>query len=326
MATRPSEFALIAELFAPLATHRGAFGLKDDAALVSQKAGHDVVVTTDAIVEGVHFLATDPPETVAKKALRVNLSDLAAKGAKATGYLLVLGLPVATDMKWLRGFAFGLRSDQTQFAITLLGGDTTATSGPLTIAVTAFGHVPKGKMLRRSGARVGDVVFVTGTIGDAAAGLAVAKGEGKGISGVARNHLLQRFRVPHPRTAFGLLLRSFASAALDISDGLVADLGHISETSKVRIVINAASVPRSVALHALWGDGAEALRKAITGGDDYEIAFTAPAGAERKIMRASAKTGVPVTKIGQVERGRGVTVHDAAGKPLNVGAPGWTHF
>lgn len=323
---RPSEFALIAELFAPLATHRNAFGLKDDAALIPQKAGQDIVVTTDAIVEGVHFFAVDPPETVAKKALRVNLSDLAAKGAKAAGYLLALSLPAATDMKWLRAFASGLKSDQAQFAITLLGGDTTATPGPLTIAITAFGYVPKGKMLRRSGAKAGDLVFVTGTIGDAAAGLVVAKGDGKEISGTARTHLLQRYRIPHPRTSLGPLLRGIARSALDISDGLVADLGHISEASKVRIVINASSVPRSVALHALWGDGADAIRKAITGGDDYEIAFTAPARAERKVMLASAKTGVPVTKIGHVERGWGMIVRDAAGKTLDPGAPGWTHF
>jgi thiamine-monophosphate kinase len=181
-------------------------------------------------------------------------------------------------------------------------------------------------MLHRSGAKAGDLVFVTGTIGDAAGGLAIAKGDGKGIPGAVRTHLLQRFRIPHPRTSLGPLLLGIANSALDVSDGLVADLGHISETSKVRIVINAPSVPHSAALHALWGDDVDAILRAITGGDDYEIAFTAPASAAKKLMRASAKTGVPVTKIGHVERGRGVIVRDAAGKTLDPGAPGWTHF
>lgn len=323
---RVGEFALIAELFAPLSTSRSAFGLKDDAAILPQRIGQDIVVTTDMVVQGVHFLDTDPPDTVARKALRVNLSDLAAKGARPVGYLMALSLPSSIDMSWLRSFADGLADDQRHFGVVLLGGDTTATPGPTTIAISAFGYVPKGTMILRSRARAGDLIYVTGTIGDGAGGLGVSRGERKDLSRAARDHLLHRFRIPQPRTTIGPLLRGVASAALDVSDGLIADLGHISETSGVRIVIEAQSVPRSAALHALWGDGPDALARAFTGGDDYEIAFTAPARLERKVMQASARTGVPVSKIGWVEKGRGVNLRDSAGAPIAIGAGGWTHF
>lgn len=323
---RPGEFALIAELLAPLATSRHAFGLKDDAATLPMRAGKDIVVTVDAIISGVHFLATDPPETVAQKALRVNLSDLAAKGATPAGYLMSLSLPPGIDMKWLRAFASGLKNDQRQFALSLLGGDTTATPGPLAIAITAFGFVPKGKMLRRAGAKPGDLVFVTGTIGDGAGGLAVAKGEGRGLSNAVLNHLLYRYRIPQPRTGLGPLLRGVASASADVSDGLLADLGHIAEASKVRAVVEAVAVPRSGALHALWGDGQEALIKAVTGGDDYEVVFTAPPNAERKVMAAAAESGVTISRIGHVEKGTGVILRDMAGKPIKIAAKGWTQF
>jgi thiamine-monophosphate kinase len=326
MSDRLGEFALIAELFAPLSKSRNAFGLKDDAAILPQRRGHDIIVTTDAIVEGVHFLDTDPPDTVARKALRVNLSDLAAKGARPAGYLMALSLPPRVDMKWLRSFADGLADDQRRFGVDLLGGDTTATAGATAIAITAFGYVPRGTIILRSRARAGDLVFVTGTIGDGAGGLQVARGERKDLSRAARDHLLHRFRVPQPRTTLGPLLRGVANAALDVSDGLVADLGHISETSKVRVVIEAQSVPRSAALHALWGDGPDAIVKALTGGDDYEIAFTASARFERKVMLVSARTGIPVSKIGWVEKGRGVSLRDGAGEPIEIGAGGWSHF
>jgi thiamine-monophosphate kinase len=323
---RLGEFALIVELFAPLSTSRNALGLKDDAAILPQSRGKDIVVTTDTVVAGVHFLDTDPPDTVARKALRVNLSDLAAKGAKPAGYLLTLSLHSSVDMKWLRSFVDGLADDQHRFGVDLLGGDTTATPGPTTITIMAFGYVPKGTMILRSKARVGDLVFVTGTIGDGAGGLQIAKGEGKTLSRAARDHLLRRFRVPQPRTTIGPLLRGIANAALDVSDGLIADIGHIAETSRVRIAIEAQSVPRSAALHALWGDGPDALKRAFTGGDDYEIAFTAPARLERKVMRVSARTGVPVSKIGWVDSGRGLNLRGPAGQPIEIGAGGWTHF
>jgi thiamine-monophosphate kinase len=291
-----SEFSLIARFFAPLATHKGAFGLKDDAALVPLRAGHDVVVTTDVIVAGVDFFEDDPPETIAKKALRVNLSDLAAKGAEPVAYLLSLSLP-RVDEAWLEAFVRGLRDDQARYGLSLLGGDMSA--GPLFVSITAFGHVPQGAMIRRDGARAGDFVYVTGTIGDSGGGLASRQGV-----------LLERYRVPEPPVALGPKLRGVASAAIDVSDGLIADLGHIADVSGVRIVVEADRVPRSDALKALWGDD---IVRAVTAGDDYQIAFTAGEGA-------------PATCIGRVEKGSGVALLDSQGREIAVPRPGFTHF
>lgn len=321
---RPGEFELIAELFAPLAkSASGAFGLLDDAAFIAPPPGQSLVVTVDAVVEGVHFLADDPPGAIAKKALRVNLSDLAAKGAEPCGYLLALVLPEAKGMDWLRGFAKGLEEDQAEFAVPLLGGDTTATPGPLTISITAFGWVPGNTMIRRAGAVPGDLVFVSGTVGDAGAGLALLKGQAR----VARSpSLVTRYRLPEPRLALGRELRGIASAGLDVSDGLIADLGHIAEVSKVRIAVDAAAVPRSAPLRALWGDGSEAIVRAVSAGDDYEIAFTAPAAKREAVMAAAARVGVPVTEIGRVQAGAGVVLLDENGREIPVTRAGYTHF
>jgi thiamine-monophosphate kinase len=314
---RPGEFALIAELFAPLATAPGAFGLTDDAATVAVPRGHELVVTADAIIEGVHFLRGDPADAIAQKALRVNLSDLAAKGAKPLGYLLVLSLPKHIRHDWLRTFAKGLAKDQRAFSIALLGGDTTATPGPLTIAITALGSVPKGQMIRRKGARPGDLVFVSGTIGDAGAGLAILKRKAK-----TPRALIARYRTPTPRLSLGLALRNLASAAVDVSDGLLADLGHIADVSKVRIAVRADSIPLSPALRAFGGD----LVQAATAGDDFEIAFTVPPRKRAAIMQAAAIAGVEVSEIGSVGRGEGVVLLDEAGREIRVSRKGYTHF
>ena len=319
---RPSEFALIAELFAPLAKAApGAFGLLDDAAVIAPPPGHDLVTTVDALVEGVHFRGDDPPDLIAKKVLRVNLSDLAAKGAVPVGYLLALVLPKTKDMEWLRAFARGLQEDQAAFGVPLLGGDTTSTPGPLTVSVTAFGTVPSGQMIRRSGAQPGDLVFVSGTIGDAGAGLAGLNGETE-----AEESLVRRYRLPEPRLALGRALRGVASAGLDVSDGLLADLGHIAEVSEVRIAIEAASIPRSAALRGLFGDSVQAIVRAATSGDDYELAFTAPPASREAILAAAARAGVPVTEIGRVEAGGKICLVDGDGREIPVPKPGWTHF
>lgn len=318
---RPSEFELIAELFAPLAKDApGAFGLLDDAATITPPPGHDLVTTVDALVEGVHFLASDPPDLIARKSLRVNLSDLAAKGARPLGYLLALALPRAKDMDWLRAFARGLEEDQKAFAVPLLGGDTTGTPGPLTLSITAFGSVPSRRMLRRAGARPGDLVFVSGTIGDAGAGLAGLKGEG------GDEALIARYRCPEPRLGLGQRLVGLASACLDVSDGLLADLGHIATVSEVAIGVRAADIPRSPALHALWGEGPEAILRAATAGDDYELAFTAPPDARDAVLAAGATAGVAVTEIGRVEAGAGVRLFGPDGHEMAVPRAGWTHF
>ncbi|HEY0283552.1 MAG TPA: thiamine-phosphate kinase [Rhizomicrobium sp.] len=323
MPNRPSEFALIAQVFAPLAGTPGAFGLTDDAAALPARVGHDLVVTTDALVEGVHFLAGDPPVSIAQKALRVNLSDLAAKGAEPAGYLLALSLPERIGLTWIEEFARGLGEDQKRFSVPLLGGDTTATPGPLTLAITAMGYVPAGAMIRRSGARAGDGVYVSGTIGDAGGGLALLSGESADIGADEAGLLIGRYRLPSPRLALGRALRGVASAALDVSDGLIADLSHIADVSRVRIVVEAGLIPRSSALRALWGDSPEAIVRAATAGDDYEIAFTA---SEAKAGEAAGLGGAAVTRIGRVEEGAGVALLDSDGREIEVAHTGFTHF
>jgi|KBSMisStaDraftv2_1062788.scaffolds.fasta_scaffold63199_2 thiamine-monophosphate kinase len=323
---RPGEFALIAQLFAPLATSAAAFGLADDAAIATPPAGCDLVVTADALVEGVHFFSDDPPEMIAKKALRVNLSDLAAKGCTPAGYLLTLSLPKRIGMRWLQSFVLGLRDDQQEFGISLLGGDTTATPGPLTIAITAFGHVPAGAMLRRAGAKAGDLVFVSGAIGDAGGGLACVKGEGRTLTLDERSFLIRRFQVPEPRTRLGPALIGLASASLDVSDGLLADLGHIAAASQARIEIHAGRLPLSKAAQRLWPDARESVVRAVGAGDDYEIAFTAPPEHHADIMQRAARAGTTVSEIGCVLSGKGIALLDSEGAEIPVKQPGYTHF
>jgi thiamine-monophosphate kinase len=304
------EFSLIAKYFAPLAG-AGAFGLGDDAAVLPPWPGHDLVVTTDTVAQGTDFFAADPPDTVAQKALRVNLSDLAAKGAVPARYLLSLTVPRDVTAGWLSGFAAGLKRDQEAFGISLLGGDTSA--GPLAITIAAFGFVREGRMLRRSGAKAGDHVYVTGTIGESGGGLAVLRGEGAHLSAADRDRLIGRYRVPQPPVDFGAGdLRGAAHATVDVSDGLMADLGHVAEASRVAIVVDGARVPVPAPVKALWGDAA--LLRAVCAGDDYQIAFTGPAGLQG-----------PFTAIGHVERGAGVRLM-CAGREVPVESPGYRHF
>lgn len=348
MSERPSEFELIARLFVPLATDSGALGLADDACVLGQDARCDMVVTTDGLVEGVHFLADDAPSFIAKKTLRANLSDLAAKGAEPAGYLLALSLPERIGMDWLEEFARGLKEDQAAFTVPLLGGDTTATPGPLSLVVTALGRVPHGGMIRRSGAAPGDGVYVSGTVGDAGAGLEIltqggaARG-GKKTSaergGVASDSmatggasrggkenpptafLINRYHLPTPRLALGRALRGVASAALDVSDGLIADLGHIADASGVRIVLDAGKIPLSAALRRFRGDSTETVLRAAAAGDDYEIAFTAPSVPPS----LEAEGGVAVSRIGHIEAGAGLAVMED-GREIPVQRAGFRHF
>jgi thiamine-monophosphate kinase len=324
---RLGEFAMIAKLFAPLAANDpGAFGLADDAAVLNVPSGQDLVVTKDMLVEGVHFLRDDPPDLIARKALRVNLSDLAAKGATPKNYLLGLSLAPWIGDAWLTRFAAGLAEDQKRFAVMLIGGDTTATSGPLTLSITAFGTVPSGRMIHRKGARPRDAAFVTGSIGDAGAGLAVLKGEGVGLSDFDRSALISRYQLPEPRVGLGPQLLGVASAALDVSDGLLADLDHIAKVSEVRIAVDAAKIPVARTTQALWGQGRETVLRAATAGDDYEIAFTAPASVRKRIEDLSRSSGVAITEIGRVEAGTGAHLLDERGKPIAVPRTGFTHF
>jgi thiamine-monophosphate kinase len=315
------EFELIAQLFAPLATSKAALGLKDDVALLRVPKGRELVLTTDVIVEGVHYFRNDPPKSVAQKALRVNLSDLAAKGADPIGYLMVLAVPTRTPTRWLKAFCAGLRADQKRYSISLLGGDTTSIDGPLAIAIMAVGSVPRGGATQRTGARAGDLVFVSGTIGDAGCGLDLLRKKRR-----SPRLPIERFHVPQPRLLLGRGLRGLATASIDVSDGLVADLGHIADVSGVRIAVHAGQVPLSSALRGVWGTDDRAVRRAATAGDDYEIAFTCRPTNAGRVRTAALLAKTRVTEIGTVERGRGVVLLDSNDKAIKTGRRGYTHF
>jgi thiamine-monophosphate kinase len=325
MARLPDEFEIIRRYFAPLtAGAPGAVGLRDDAATLAVPPDAELIVTADALVAGVHFLPDDPADHIAKKALRVNLSDVAAKGGRPTVYFITLALGPDTDEAWIASFARGLAEDQRAYGVSLAGGDTTATPGPLSISVTAMGEVPRGRVLRRGGARAGDDLYVSGTIGDAALGLAVAKGEMAALESADRAFLLDRYRLPRPRTTMGFRLIGLASGALDISDGLVADLDHLAEASGVAAELDALRVPLSAAARAAIGVDPGLMAQVLTGGDDYEILFSAPAGAAAGLETVARETGIGLTRIGRLASGRGVAIRGADG--LALGRGGYRHF
>lgn len=327
-ADTPDEFELIAELFAPLAVSAPeALALRDDAALYSATPGCEAVLTVDAMVEGVHFLPDDPAESVARKLLRVNLSDLAAKGATPRGYLLVTAWREGTPIEWMRAFARGLAADQKVFGIALWGGDTVRTPGPASFTLTAIGEAPAGQMLRRGGARAGDGLYVTGTLGDAALGLMVLKGGLEGLGAMHRGYLAGRYRLPEPRVAAGRLLRGVASAALDVSDGLMADLGHMCAVSGVGARIELERLPLSEAGRAALALDGELIEAIAGGGDDYEILFAAPAGKDAGIARVAAETGTPIVRIGTVLPATdGIIPVDGTGRPVALKHLGYRHF
>lgn len=321
------EDSLIARYFRPIATDPGAFKLDDDAAALKAN-GSDIVVTTDAIVEGVHFLSDDPPDTIARKALRVNLSDLAAKGATPAGFVLTLALR-NTDEAWLQPFAAALGEDAAQFGCPLLGGDTVSTPGPLMISVTAFGRVPADKMVHRSGAKPGQRVMVTGTIGDAALGLAVLKG-GKvhaATDAAARAMLADRYRVPQPRVALAEIVRAHASAAMDVSDGLAGDLTKLCGVSKVSAAIDLASIPLSDAARDLLSRGVLGVETLIAGGDDYEILCTIAEDRVEAFTQAARVAGVAVSSIGTIVAGTSAPKFiDRQGREVALERLSYSHF
>lgn len=325
-AKRPGEFALIDRYFRPLAADPGAFGLKDDAALYRPRPDEDLVITADMVVETVHFLPGDAPASIARKALRVNLSDLASKGAEPFGYLLSIALPDRWTAKWVGEFTRGLAGDQKRYGVTLLGGDTTRAGGRLAISITALGRVPKGRMILRSGARVGDLVFVSGTIGDGALGLRIRQGK-IAAKGRGARHLLDRYLHPEPRTALAPVLLRHATAAMDVSDGLVGDLAHICDTSGVGAEIGAYAVPLSPAAAAVLAADNKAFPSILNGGDDYEIVATVPESAAAAFADEAEAAGVPVTRIGEIVAGKGPpVVRDAGGRPIRMTAMSHTHF
>jgi len=319
------EFERIRRFFAPLAGP-GGLDLLDDAALVDCRAGHRLVVTADAIVEGVHYLPVDPPELVARKLLRVNLSDLAAMGARPLHYLLTTALPAVHGADWVAAFVRGLAEDQRRFQVSLLGGDSVATPGPAALSLTAIGEVTAGMEIRRSGALVDDLVWVSGTIGDAHLGLAVLRGAYSQLAPEHRAGLIGRFRIPEPRVELGPRLAGLAHAMIDVSDGLLADLGHICETSNVAARVEVEALPLSPAAKEIVDQRMDSRVSLAAGGDDYELLFTAPASATKAIEELSSVLGLPITMIGLIERGKGVRLVDSEGRAIPVDHAGYHHF
>jgi thiamine-monophosphate kinase len=323
------EERLIERYFRPLATAPSALGLADDAAALTPPAGYDLVLTADGVIAGVHFLPGDPPQSIARKALRMNLSDLAAKGATPAGFLLSIALPANTPESWIAAFAEGLGQDITHYGCPLLGGDTDRTPGLLSISITAFGTVPHGAMVRRATAKLGDVIAVTGTIGDAALGVLIRRDADLAkkwrLSSAANDYLQQRYLLPQPRNALADALRAHASAAMDVSDGLVGDMAKLCRASRLAAEVEVADVPLSDAARAALSADAKLIERVLTGGDDYEIVLTLPAAKFDALRAAAENAGVPLAKIGQVTSGQGVRFL-REGKVLSFAQPSYSHF
>lgn len=326
-----AEDKLIARFFRPLASHPGALSLADDAAVFAPPEGHEIVLTTDAVIAGVHVLADETPDAIARKTLRVNLSDLAAKGATPAAFLLSIALPRETGEDWLAAFCGGLKDDADAFGCSLIGGDTDRTDGPLTVTIFALGTLPRGTMVKRSGAQAGDHVLVSGSIGDAALGLMLRRDASLAarwsLTGDERDHLLARYRLPQPRIALADAVRAHASAAIDVSDGFVGDLSKLLRVSGMSAEVTLESVPLSSgARKALAADAA--LRDTIYGGgDDYEIVCTVPDSKIEAFTMAAGQAGIAVADVGRAREGREPPRFlDAAGAPLTFARRSFSHF
>jgi thiamine-monophosphate kinase len=325
---RPGEFELIERYFAPLAARaEGAFGLHNDAAVLPLAPGERLVATVDTMIQGRHFLDC-PPDLVARKLLRVNLSDLAAMGARPFGYLLASAWPLDVEEAWIAAFADGLAADQNEFGVALYGGDTTATTGPMTLSLTAFGAVTGDRVLDRGSLAPGDDLYVTGSIGEGWLGLLALRGELAGLPEADRDALIGRYRLPQPRLAVGqaLLAEGIARSALDVSDGLAGDVTHLLEASGVGAEIDLAAVPVSAAAEAALAQLGRPRQDVLTGGDDYELAFAARPDRRNAVAALAGRTGLPIARIGRVVAGAGLVVRDAAGAEVALEKPGWTHF
>jgi thiamine-monophosphate kinase len=324
-----AEERLIAKYFRPLATHPGALGLGDDAAMLTPPPGCDLVLTTDGVIAGVHFFPDDPPDAIGRKVLRMNLSDLAAKGAKPIGFLMSVALPANIEENWLAGFASGLGEDARHYSCPLLGGDTDRTPGPISVSIAAFGSVPEGKMVRRTGATPGDSVLVTGTIGDAALGVLLRRDQRLAdrlrLSETTRARLRQRYLLPEPRNAVAEAVVQHASAAMDVSDGLAGDFAKLCRASCVAGEVDVARIPLSDAAREVLGADPALLETVLTGGDDYEIVLTLAPQKLSAFQAAAHAAGVTVAQIGRVTAGEGTQfVRD--GRPLKLTRPSYSHF
>ena len=321
------EFDLIERFFRPLSRAApGAFALRNDGALLTPPAGASLVVTKDLMVAGVHYPEGEEPSTVARRLLRVNLSDLAAMGAAATSYALGLALPEDVADDWVEAFAAGLARDQEAFGVALIGGDTVATKGPAVLSLTAFGTVAGDACLTRAGAGEGDDIYVSGTVGDATLGLRAVRGGLADLTPEDHAALAERFRLPEPRLALGAALVGVATCAIDVSDGLVADLGHVCAESGVAARFAADAVPLSEPARRALAGGEAKMADLLAGGDDYELLFCAAPSARGDIDALGRRLELAVSRIGTIEHGQGVTVVDADGQPLALGRTGYRHF
>ncbi|KRE17426.1 thiamine-monophosphate kinase [Bosea sp. Root381] len=326
---RPGEFELIARHFAPIAGS-GALGLLDDAGLLRPARGYELVVTADALVAGGHFFPDDLPASIARKALAVNLSDLAAKGARPDGFVLSLALPRNWTEDWLQAFAAGLAAVAGEHHCPLIGGDTVSTSGPLTLSITAFGSVPAGRMVLRSGAKPGDLVLVSGTIGDGALGLKVhgsaAPAWVSRLGEPERAFLADRYLHPQPRLALADALQNHASAAMDVSDGLVGDLAKLLKASGAGAEIDLDAVPLSPAARAAIMADPALAELAWTGGDDYEILCAASEGEYPALAAAAQAAGIALTPIGRVTPEASVARYREQGRARSFAQGSFAHF
>jgi len=321
------EFDVIKRLFAPLsAAEPGAFNLTDDAAVLTVDAGCDMVLTKDAMVGGVHFLENDNPQNIARKLLRTNLSDIAAMGAKPVAYLLATAWPDSCNEAWIKVFVQGLAADQMQYGVTLIGGDTVRTSGPLTLSLTLIGKLPKGQALRRCGAQADDLLCVSGTIGDAALGLKVTSGLLDAGAGGGNSFLEKRYFLPQPRVSLGPALLGVATSCIDISDGLLADIAHIATQSGVGMEIRQDQIPLSNAARALIEQKPDLWASIFSGGDDYELAFTVAPENLSEIVKKADALAETVSIIGKVTSAGAVVVTGNNGQVVPFEQTGWTHF
>ena len=324
------EFGRIEKYFKPLAANSlGALNLADDAAVLPVSGMSGLVVSTDAIVEGVHFLSEDPADLVGRKALRTNLSDLAAMGACPWAYTMTIALGTSAESEpesWLSALTAGLASDQSLYGIGLVGGDSVSTFGPTMLSITVFGKVGENGLLRRSGALPGDDIYVSGTIGDAHLGLRILSGELIGdVNKLEGANFVSRYRLPEPRVSLGIDITECANAAMDISDGLVQDLGHLCRASGVSAVVKFDDVPLASAVKGLLDAGTVSVEDLLAGGDDYELLFSAPVPAREHIARCAKSAGVVVNRIGTCCVGEGVSVLDSAGRVVPMQRAGYRH-
>ncbi len=326
-----SEAELIATYLAPLtAGFPGAFNLSDDCAALPVAEGLELIVTTDAVAASVHCFADDAAGDIAWKALAVNVSDLVAKGAEPYAYTMALSFPEPPERVWMEAFAAGLSAAQTAFGLTLAGGDSDVRPGPLSVTITAFGILPKGGMVRRSGATAGDVIFVTGTIGDSGLGLALRKVPAQAqrwqLPAADHERLVQRYLRPEPRAALIPAIRKFATASIDVSDGLAKDLGHLCRASDVGASVELDRCPRSQAAQRVVALEPGIQRRLITSGDDYEVLLTVPQNAAAEFEAAAKAARVVVTAIGTIDADRDVRFLASDGASVQLGRLGWEHF